>query len=120
MARRNSNFALKYSAKKDGCNTEFFHEKCDNINNFLIICKPKNLDIIGGYISTPIVKEDKYCEDDKAFLFNLTKNFVRKNKKSHLKAVKNFKNSDYFIKFGDRDVFILSGNCLKDGKSYAV
>ena len=110
-------FILRYSIKKDGCNTDIFHKNCDNMNNCLIICKPKNNDIIGGYISTKIIKDDKFIKDEKAFLFNLTKNFVRRNKKGHVKAIKNFKGSDNFIKFGDCDVLLLSGNCLNNQNS---
>ena len=114
------NFFLKYSAKNNGCNTDVFHRNCDNINNCLIICKPKDNDIIGGFISTKILKDDNFYDDDKAFLFNLTKNFVRRNKKSHLKAIRNFSDSSNFIRFGNScNVFLLSGNCLNDNKSYA-
>ena len=62
-----------------------------------------------------LIKDDNFYDDDKAFLFNLTKKFVKKNKKSHSKAIKNFKDSSNFIKFGsDCKVLILSGNCLND------
>lgn len=113
-------YFLKFSAKKNGCDTNIFHQNCDNTNNCLIICKPKDNDIIGGFISTKILKDDNFYDDDKAFLFNLTKKFVKKNKKSHSKAIKNFKDSSNFIKFGsDCKVLILSGNCLNDNNSYA-
>ena len=52
----NHNFFLKYSAKRDGCNTDIFHQNCDNISGCVIICKPINHDIIGGYISSKIFK----------------------------------------------------------------
>jgi len=114
----NYKFVLRYSAKIDGCSTEIFHEKCDNISGCIIICKPVGLDIIGGYISTKILKNNNYYDDNKAFLFNLTQNFVRKNKKSYSNAIKNFSDSSYFIRFGNScQVFILSGNCLNDNNS---
>ena len=54
-------------------------------------------------------------------MFNLSKNFVKKNKKSHSNAIKTFKDSSNFIKFGNScDVFRLSGNCLNDRNSYAT
>ena len=61
------------------------------------------------------------CEDNKAFIFNLTKNIIKRNKrsKSNKNAITNFEDSSNFIKFGSCDVFKLSGNCLNDDKSYA-
>ena len=114
----NHDFILKYNAKRDGCNAEIFHQKCDNLKGSLIICKPINNDIIGGYISTKILKEDKFYDDKNAFLFNLTKNFVRKNKKSYTNAIKNFNDSSNLIRFGNGcPVFILSASCIIDNKS---
>lgn len=117
----NHDFILKYSAKRDGCNTDIFHQKCDNIEGSLFICKPKNNDIIGGYISTKILKVDKFCDDSKAFIFNLSQNFIRRNKKSYKDAIKNFSDSSFFIRFGNGcSVFTLSGNCLNDKNSYVT
>ena len=111
-------FIIKYSAKKDGCNTDIFHEKCDCIGECIIICKINEGDIIGGYISTNIMKKDEFLYDDKAFLFNLSQNIIKKNKKNFNKAIKNFNDSSKFIKFGsDCNVFLLSGNCLNDKNS---
>ena len=110
-------FFIKYNAKKDGCDPNIFHEKCDGIGKCIIICKVYEGDIIGGYISTNIIKKEEFSYDDKAFLFNLSKNIVKINKTNYSKAVKNFSNSSKFIKFGDCDVFILSGNCLNNKES---
>ena len=113
-------YILRYSAKNDGCNTDIFHKNCDNLSGIIIICKAKDSDIIGGFISTKILREDKFHDDNKAFLFNLTKNFVKRNKKSYLNAIKNYHDSSNFIRFGNScDVFRLSGNCLNDKQSYA-
>ena len=117
----NNKFILKFSAKKDGCNTDIFHEKCDNINGCVIVCKVYGSDIIGGYISTKIQKINKFSDDNKAFIFNLTQNIIRKNKKSYKKAILNFKDSSYFIKFGNScEVLEISGNCLNDIKSSSI
>ena len=76
------------------------------------------INIIGGYISTKILKSDKYQDDNKAFLFNLTKNIVKRNLKSHVNAIKNYNGSSNFVKFGNScDVFRLSGSCLNDKNS---
>ena len=64
------------------------------------------------------MKKDEFLYDDKAFLFNLSQNIIKKNKKNFDKAIKNFNDSSQFIKFGsDCNVFLLSGNCLNDKKS---
>jgi len=110
-------FIIKYNAKKDGCSTDIFHKKCDNIGKCIIICKVLEGDIIGGFISTNIIKKDGFSYDDKAFVFNLSKNIIKNNKKDYNKAVYNFSSSSYFIKFGDCDVFKLSGNCLNNDGS---
>ena len=116
----NIKFVLKYSAKRDCCNTDIFNEKCDNINGCIIICKVQGSDIIVGYLSTKIEKKNEFSDDEKAFLFNLSKNIIKKNKKSYKNAIKNFNDSSLFIRFGsDCEIFTLSGNCLNDNKSYA-
>ena len=46
MIGGNNKFILKYSAKRDSCNTEIFHQKCDNISGSIIICKIEGGDII--------------------------------------------------------------------------
>ena len=116
----NNHFILKYNAKNDGCDTNIFHKKCDDINGCIILCKVDFGDIIGGYISTKIQKKGEFSDDNKAFLFNLTKNILKKNKKGFKNAIKNFADSSAFIKFGsDCRVLEISGNCLNDSKSYA-
>ena len=117
---KNNKYILKYSAKKDGCNTDIFHQKCDNIEGSIIICKVDQGDIIGGYISTKIQKKDGFSDDDKAFVFNLSKNIVKRNKKNTKNAIKNFNNSSYFIRFGSIcDILTLSGNCLNNSESHS-
>ena len=113
-----NNFILKYNAKRDNCDTNIFHEKCDNISGSIFICKVVEGDIVGGYISVKIEKKTEFLDDNKAFLFNLSKNIIKKNKKSNKKAIKNFGDSSYFIRFGsDCEVLSISGNCLTDTKS---
>ena len=114
----NNRFILRYNAKKDGCDTEIFHKRCDDISGCIFVCKPNGKDIIGGYISTKIQKKNEFSDDSKAFLFNLTKNFVKNNKNNYSNAIKNFNDSSFFIRFGSGcNVLALSGNCFNDSKS---
>ncbi len=113
-------FILKYSAKRDNCDTEIFHKNCDGICGCLFICKVEEGDIVGGYLTAKIQKNDGFLDDNKVFLFNLSKNIVKKNKKSYKKAIQNCSNSTFFIRFGEScKVFYLAGNCLNSKDSYA-
>ena len=63
-------------------------------------------------------KKNEFSDDNKAFIFNLTKNMIRKNKNSYKKVILNFSDSSYYISFGRAfKVFALSGNCLNDNNS---
>ena len=114
-----NNFILKYSAIKDGCNTNIFHKKCDGISGCIFISKVFESDIIGGYLSVKIQKKNESSDDSNAFIFNLSKNIIKKNKKSYVNAIRNFSDSSYFIKFGSCNCYALSGNCLNDTQSQA-
>ena len=66
------------------------------------------------------LKKNEFLDDDNAFIFNLSKNIIKKNKKSSKNAIKNFSDSSYFIRFGsDCEILTLSGNCLNDRNSQA-
>ena len=97
-----NNYILKYSAKNDGCYTETFHKNCDGICGSLFICKAENGDIIGGYMTAKIQKNNEFIDDEKAFLFNLTQNIVKRNKNSYKNAIQNCNDSTFFIRFGDK------------------
>ena len=113
-------YVLKYNAKRDGCDTDIFHEKCDNMGNSLIICKTSKGVIIGAYMSTNIEKKKGYKSDPNAFLFNLSNKLIKKNlKQKYEKAVYNYDDNSNFIKFGECDCFRLAGNCLHNKNSYA-
>jgi len=113
-------FALKYNASRDGCDTEIFHEKCDNLGKSLIICRTSNGTTIGAYTSTGIEKKKGYKSDPEAFLFNLSNKNIKKNlKQKYEKAVYNYDDNSNFIKFGECDCFRLAGNCLFNKNSFA-
>ena len=57
------------------------HKNCDNLSGIIIICKAKDSDIIGGFISTKILKEDKFNDDNKAFNLILPKILLKGIKK---------------------------------------
>ena len=116
----NNEFIIKFNAKRDDCNTDIFHKNCDGICGCLFICKVDSGDILGAYLTAKIKKSSEYSDDNKAFLFNLTQNIIKKNKKSFKNAIQNCGDSSYFIKFGNNcKVFYLDGNCLNSNNSFA-
>ena len=71
-------------------------------------------------MSTKIEKKNEFQDDYNAFLFNLSQNIIKRNKKSSKNAIKNFSDSSYFIRFGsDCEILTISGNCLNDRNSQA-
>ena len=113
-------FVLKYNAKRDGCDTDIFHEKCDNLGQSVIICKTSSGTTVGAYMSTNIEKKKGFKSDPNAFLFNLSNKIIKKNLKQKFeKAVYNYDDNSNFIKFGECDCFRLAGNCLFNKNSYA-
>ena len=114
----NNEFIIKFNAKRDGCNTDIFHKNCDGICGCLFICKVNSGDILGAYLTAKIQKSNEFSDDNKAFLFNLTQNIIKKNKKSFKNAIQNCGDSSYFIRFGNScKVFYLDGNCLNSNNS---
>lgn len=113
-------YVLKYNAKRDGCDTDIFHEKCDNLGKSLIICKTSSGAIVGAYMTTDIEKKKGFKSDPNAFLFNLSNKLIKKNlKQKYHKAIYNYDDNSNFIKFGECDCFRLAGNCLYNKNSYA-
>ena len=113
-------YVLKYNAKRDGCDTNIFHEKCDNIGRSVIICKTSSGATIGAYMTANIEKKKGFSSDPNAFLFNLTSKIIKKNlKQKYEKAIYNYDDNSNFIKFGECDCFRLAGNCLYNKNSYA-
>ena len=113
-------YVLKYNARRDGCDTNIFHEKCDNMGRSLIICKTSSGATIGAYMTANIEKKKGFQSDPNAFLFNLTNKIIKKNlKQKYEKAIYNYDDNSNFIKFGECDCFRLAGNCLYNKNSYA-
>ena len=63
---------ITFEIKEDENNPKQFHEKCDNKNNILIICKSKD-EIFGGFTPLCFDCSSGYKSDKKSFLFSLNK-----------------------------------------------
>ena len=50
-------------------------------------------------MTAKIQKNNEFIDDEKAFLFNLSQNIVKRNKKSYKNAIQNCGNSTFFIRF---------------------
>ena len=65
------NFELLYSVTKNGGGPNNFHNKCDNINNTLIVIKTNKNCIFGGFTSAKWDMNTGEVKDEKAFCFSL-------------------------------------------------
>ena len=63
-------------------NVKEFHDKCDNIDSILVICKSGN-QIFGGYTPLFFDSSDTYKYDNKSFLFSI--NHAEKFPKNNFK-----------------------------------
>ncbi|XP_013410369.1 interferon-induced protein 44-like [Lingula anatina] len=70
-------FNLLYSATRDGCSGQAFHQKCNNQGPTVSIGQNSAGYIIGGYTSIPWTSRGDYFNDDRAFLFQLFPNKVK-------------------------------------------
>ena len=64
-------FALLYSIKRDGCNADTFHSKCDNQGPTLTVLYNSHESVYGGYTGVSWIKRDHDTTDSAAFLFRL-------------------------------------------------
>ena len=70
-------------------------------------------------MTAKIQKNNEFIDDEKAFLFNLSQNIVKRNKKSYKNAIQNCGNSTFFIRFWEScKVFYISGNCINSNNSH--
>jgi len=49
-----------------------FHQRCDNKNNILVICKSNN-EIFGGFTPLAFLSNDSYGKDNDSFVFSITR-----------------------------------------------
>ena len=63
-----NHFHEKYEKFKDVNN---FHQKCDNKNNILVICKSRN-EVFGGFTPLAFLSNDSYGNDNDSFVFSIT------------------------------------------------
>ena len=69
-----------YQATKDGEDASFFHKKCDNIPNTLILIKSAGNRCFGGFTSECWESSIKCKNDKNAFLFSLDKKKIYPSK----------------------------------------
>ncbi len=60
-----------YRATEDGFSADSFHTLCDGIENTLTVVKVANGNIFGGYAEAAWNSNNKYVNDDQAFVFSL-------------------------------------------------
>ena len=80
---------LLYRLSAEGASSYKFHEKCDNLGPYLILCWVNDKYIFGAFCSVPFLKKDKYQSCSDSFIFSIQntlglniKNYpIRKEKK---------------------------------------
>ena len=103
-----------FQATKDGDSPEKFHNKCDNINNTLILYKSERNRRFGGFASESWNSSNKSCIDKNCFLFSLDKKkiYLPKNDKYYKLSCKE-KDGPSFI-YEDIYCIRLEENALKN------
>jgi len=76
------NTKLLFRKSINGNSFDEFHRLCDNQGKTIVIIQTKNELIIGGYTSKDWNTSGKWYEDDKSFLFSLTKEKIFPSKKN--------------------------------------
>ena len=104
----NISFEQIYKASCFGDNTEAFHNKCDDIQNTLILIITDDKRRFGGFTSVEWDKSNRYKFDDKAFLFSLDFGEVYYILDEYKDKAINCRESFYAPIFGN-DLFIFDG-----------
>ena len=97
----NQEWYLVYRGSVDGFTTKKFHEKCDDIDNMLLVCKAANGNVFGGYTELPwsICEgiEELYEEDKERLSYpkftNMSFIFSLVNKESMPMKLRHFQKS---------------------------
>lgn len=93
-------FNKLYQATKDGGQTSIFHEKCDNIENTLILYKSIKNRRFGAFASKKWKSEGQALIDENCFLFSLDKKkiFLPKNKNYYKLSFSTYEGPSFYLK----------------------
>ena len=117
-------FNLLYSAEKDGDKAVDFHNKCDNINDTLIILKTENNVIFGGFTHMAWNSSGIEVKDNRAFCFSINNQKiynVKKNKTAIFCADNygpSFFSHPFFIIYLGNEFLSKKGNTCKKSNSF--
>ena len=118
-------FNLLFKAAKDGENASDFHRICDGKSQQLIFIKTKNEEIFGGYTKIGFNSRGKYCKDNNAFVFSISKKTIY-NIKNNVHAIFDskergpcFSGSNYYIISVKENMLKSKGNtCIASESNY--
>eukprot|EP01083_Nonionella_stella_P063255 164370_1 len=68
---RMSGLDLLYRASDNGYDVASFHTKCDNKQTLSTLIETEHEYIFGGYLSVGYQDNNRFAEDEKAFLFSI-------------------------------------------------
>ena len=107
----NKNFKLIYKAKRDGDSAKKFHEKCDGINNNLIIIQTCYGVKFGGFTTQSWDGNEEYKSDKKAFVFSINKKMKYDIKPEHCERAI-YCDPNHGPRFGGGREFLILDKCL--------
>ena len=107
----NKKFNLIYKAKRDGDSAKKFHEKCDGINNNLIIIQTCYGVKFGGFTTQSWDGNEEYKSDKKAFVFSINKKMKYDIKPDHCERAI-YCDPNHGPRFGGGREFLILDNCL--------
>ena len=108
-------FNKLYQATKDGGQTSNFHQKCDNIENTLILYKSVKNRRFGAFASKKWKSEGQAESDENCFLFSLDKKkiFLPKNKNYYKLSFSTYEGPSFYLKgIYDTHCIVVEQNCF--------
>ncbi len=112
----NKHFKLIYKAKRDGDSAQKFHEKCDGVNNTLIIIQTIYGVKFGGFTTQSWDGNEEYKSDESAFVFSINKKMKFDIKpECYERAI--YCDPNHGPRFGGGREFLILDKCLSNEKN---
>ncbi|XP_053399729.1 interferon-induced protein 44-like [Mercenaria mercenaria] len=116
-------FTLLYAITKDGCNYNFFHQKCDNQGPTVTVLYNQEGSVYGGYTAGNWTNTGGYVNDATAFLYRLHYNKVVNPVKLPITNANYAIYTGYGPTFGGssgHDLYTFSGSVNNSGGYFAL
>ena len=106
----NFKYNLVYKMSRDGRTPQAFHQKCDRLNQNVIVIQTKGGEVFGGFTNNGWGNEG-FTRDEGAFVFN-----IKNKKKWNVSRPNNaiFSESKYLFVFGRGDIMVSEGQSYSE------